>query len=48
MADLIVTERSNITAIADAVRSKTGISGNMTLGEIATNINDIETAGGGE
>ena len=47
MADLIATKKSNLVDIADAVRNKTGISGNMALSEIVTNINEIEATGGG-
>lgn len=42
MSDLIVTEKSNITAIADAVRTKTGITNSMTLNDIVNGINEIE------
>lgn len=41
MSDLIVTERSNIVAIADAVRNKTGGSEEMTMSEIVENILNI-------
>ena len=37
----VITERSNIIAIADAVRNKTRTSNEMTLGEIVTGINNI-------
>ena len=37
----ILADREDIVAIADAVRSKTGISEKMTLGEIASGINGI-------
>ena len=47
MADLIITERSNIVAIADAVRSKTGTTNNLNLGEIVEGINSISGSGGG-
>ena len=43
MSDLILTERSNITAIADAVRNKTGSTGEMTLDGITSGINSIQT-----
>lgn len=39
MADLIITERSNIVAIADAVRSNTGETKEITLSEIVDGIN---------
>lgn len=45
MADLIATERSNIVAIADAVRNKTGESGDLTIGGIISGINSIEGGG---
>ena len=38
-----ITERENIVAIANAVRSKTGKTEEFTLGEIATEIYEIET-----
>lgn len=44
---LIITERSNITAIADAVRSKTNTTVEMTLGDIANSIYNIESSGSG-
>lgn len=47
MADLIITERSNIVAIADAVRSKTGNANSLNLGEIVAGINSISGSGGG-
>ena len=45
MNELIITERSDIVAIADAVRSKTGTTSEMTLGEIASGISGINTSG---
>lgn len=43
MADKIqvLADREDIVAVADAVRNKTGTSGEMTLGEIASSINGI-------
>lgn len=41
MADLIITERSNIIAIADAVRNRTGKTENITLSEMAYDINYV-------
>ena len=41
MADLIITERSNIVAMADKIRSLTGETGKLTLGDMGTN---LETA----
>ena len=41
MADLIITERSNIVAIADAVRSNTGETKEISLSEIVDGINVI-------
>lgn len=43
MSELIVTERENIVAIADAVRNKTGNTNEMSLGGIVSGINGIET-----
>lgn len=45
MSELIITERSNIVAIADAVRSKTGETNDLNLGEIINGINSIGTGG---
>lgn len=42
MSDYIITERSNIVAIADAVREKNGTTDTLTLGEIVEEINNIE------
>lgn len=39
----ILADREDIVAIADAVRNKTGTSGEMTLGGIASGINNIST-----
>lgn len=47
MSDLILTEKSNIVAVANAVRNKTGLTNTMTLGQMATHINNIETGGSG-
>ena len=44
MSEKILTERSNIVAIADAVRSKTGTTAEMTLGGIVSGINGISTS----
>lgn len=42
MNDLIIMERQNIVDIADAIRNKTGLNGEMTLAEMVTGINEIE------
>lgn len=41
MNELIITEKTNITAIADAVRNKTGSSSGLTLNGIIEGINSI-------
>ena len=41
MSELIITERSNMVALANAVRNKTGQTEELTFGEIVANINDI-------
>lgn len=41
----IICERTDLVAIADAVRNKTGATNAMTLGQIADNINGIATGG---
>lgn len=43
--DLIITERSNLIAIADAIRSRTGDTDQITLGEMVVDINNV--VGGG-
>ena len=43
MDDLIITERQNIIDIADAIRNKTGLENEMTLADMVTEINSIET-----
>lgn len=44
MSELIITERSNIVALANAVRNKTGQTKELTFGEIVASINDISGA----
>jgi hypothetical protein len=46
MNEIILTERSNIVAIANAVRNKTGKNNNMNLGQIVDAINSIAQAVG--
>ena len=41
MADLIITERSNIVTVANAIRNRTGSTEEMTLGQIAYGIGGI-------
>lgn len=36
-----------LTAIADAIRGKTGKTGSLTLAQMATEISGIQTGGGG-
>lgn len=38
---------SALTAIADAIRAKTGKTGSLTLAQMATEISGIQTGGGG-
>ncbi len=45
MSELIITEKTNIVDIADAVREKTGKTGKLSLGEIARNIRGMSEAG---
>ena len=42
----VITDRENIVAIANAVRSKIGTSNELTLGEIASSISSITSSGG--
>ena len=44
----VLCDREDIVAIANAVRSKTGASGEMTLGGIASGINGISVNGGSD
>lgn len=41
MAEIIITERSDMVVLANAVRNKTGQTEELTLGEIVASINDI-------
>lgn len=45
--DLIITQRSDIVAIADKVRSHTGQTKQLTLGEIASGVDVVASMGGG-
>lgn len=45
MADYIITERSNLVDVADSIRSKTGETDNLTLGEMIKAVN--RSVGGG-
>lgn len=45
MSDLIITERSNLVAIADAVRSRTGSENDLNLLEIVEGISSIGNGG---
>lgn len=47
MSDLIIAERSDIVAIADAVRNKTGETEELTLSGIVIGINNIGNSEGG-
>lgn len=42
----VITNRDDIVAVANAVRSKIGETKNMTLGEMASNIQNISIGGG--
>ena len=46
MKDLLLIERPDIVAIADAVRAKTGQNGDMTLKQMANKIEGIQSGGG--
>ena len=45
MSRLIVSERQNIVAIADAIRNKTGITNELTIGGMIDGINSISQSG---
>ena len=45
MSDLIITNRSDLTNIANAVRNKTGKSEPLSLAQIKTSIDEIDTTG---
>ena len=42
----VICEREDIVAIADAVRNKTGLNDEMTIGGIVNGINNISSGGG--
>lgn len=44
MSELIITERSNIVALANAVRNKTGQTKELTFGEILDTFWNVEIA----
>lgn len=46
MSELIITERSNLVAIADAVRQNLNTTGEITINEIISGVNDIAASGG--
>ena len=41
MTDLVIAEYEDIANVADAIRSKTGITDTMTLSEMASNVMSI-------
>ena len=45
MADLVIIERSDIVAVADAVRNKIGSSNDLTIGEMVSGISSIASNG---
>lgn len=42
----VITNRDDIVAVANAIRSKIGETKNMTLGEMASNIQNMSIGGG--
>ena len=46
MNDIVLTERSNIIAVANAIRNKAGITESLTFNEMVSTINDIEASSG--
>lgn len=47
MKDLVLIERPDIVAIADAIRAKTGQNGGMTLKQMSNEIEGIQSGSGG-
>lgn len=45
MKDLVITERQKLVAVADAIRSKSGINDGMSIDEMPNRISEI--SGGG-
>lgn len=46
MNNFVITEQSNLVAIANAVRNKTGKTNELNLGEIISSINSMSNSGG--
>ena len=47
MSEFVICEKSDLDAIADAIRGKTGGTEEMTLDQMAAEIEGIEVGGGG-
>lgn len=45
MSDLVIIERSNIAAVADSIRNKTGVAGDLTIGEMIDCIDSFSSGG---
>ena len=45
MSRLVIFERENIVAIANAIRNKTGKDKELTIGEMIEDINSISSSG---
>ena len=48
MADYVLEKKSDLTAIADAIREKSGSTDSMTVANMAALISALETGGGGD
>jgi hypothetical protein len=48
MADYVLEKKSDLTAIADAIREKSGLTEGITVANMAGLISALETGGGGE
>lgn len=45
MSDKVIVSKSKLTAIGDAIREKAGVSGTLTLDEMASKISNIQSGG---
>lgn len=48
MANIVYMAKSAWTGLLDTIRSKAGVTGNMTVSQAATAVENIETGGGGD
>lgn len=48
MSDKVIISKSKLDTLADTIKSKSGVTDNLTLDELAQKVNNIETGGGGD